>query len=61
MKMKLKKRSHRYDINSPISRHGRKYSKYITCLTIMMLVKFTAHLNNSDAESKKSVAHKKSL
>ena len=61
MKMKLKKRSRRYDINNPTSRHGRKYSKYITCLTMMMLMKFITHLSNSDDESKKSVAYKKSV
>ena len=27
MKMKMKHRSHRYDINKPIPRHGHKYSK----------------------------------
>ena len=28
MKMKMKNRSLRYDINRPRSRHGHKYSKY---------------------------------
>ena len=28
MKMKMKNRSYRYDINGPRSRHGHKYSKY---------------------------------
>ena len=28
MKMKMKNGSHRYDIDTPISRHGQKYSKY---------------------------------
>ena len=28
MKMKMKNRSHRCDINRPRSRHGRKYSKH---------------------------------
>ena len=27
MKIKMKNRSHKYDINSPVSRHGHKYSK----------------------------------
>ena len=26
--MKMKNKSHRYDINRPRSRHGHKYSKY---------------------------------
>ena len=30
MEKKKKKRSHRYDINRPRSRHGHKYSKYNT-------------------------------
>ena len=33
MKMKMKNRSHRYDINRPKSRRGHKYSKYKKCLT----------------------------
>ena len=32
MKMKLRNRSHRYDINRPRSRHGPRYSKYKKCL-----------------------------
>ena len=28
MKMKIKNRSHRFDMNSPRSRHGHKYNKY---------------------------------
>ena len=28
MKIKMKNRSHRYDINTPGSRHGNKYNKY---------------------------------
>ena len=28
MEMKVKNRSHRYDINRPKFRHGHKYSKY---------------------------------
>ena len=35
--MKMRKRSHRYDINKPSSRHGHKYSKYKKCLSITML------------------------
>ena len=38
MKMKMKNRSHIYDINRPRSRHGRKYSKYKNCLVMMMLL-----------------------
>ena len=35
MKMKKKIRSHRYDINRPMSRHGHKYSAYKTCLSMI--------------------------
>ena len=28
MSLKVKNRSHRYDINRPRLRHGRKYTKY---------------------------------
>ena len=38
MKMKIKKRSHRYDINRPRSRHGQKYSKYKKSLSMMVLI-----------------------
>ena len=37
MKMKMKNRLERYDINRPRSRHGHKYSKYKKCLNKMML------------------------
>ena len=40
--MIMKNRSHRYDINSPRSRHQRKYSKYI----IMMPIFIKQHLRN---------------
>ena len=38
MKMKMKSRSHRYDINRPESRHGYRYIKYEKCLPMMMLI-----------------------
>ena len=44
--MKLKNRSHRYDINSHRSRHGQEYSKYKKCLTMVMLVCIKQHLSN---------------
>ena len=37
MEMKMKNKSHRYDINRPRPRYGHKYSKYRKCLSIMML------------------------
>ena len=41
--MKMKNRSHGYDINRPKSSHEHKYSKYIKCLSMMMLKQ---HLSN---------------
>ena len=46
MKMKMKSRSHRYDINRPISRHEHKHSKYNKCLTMMKLICIKQHLSN---------------
>ena len=47
MKMKMKNRSHRSDINRPMSRHGHKYSKYKTCRCMMMLPCIKQHLSNN--------------
>ena len=44
MKMKIKKRSHRSDINRP--RHGHKYSRYKKCLTMMILICVKQHVSN---------------
>ena len=38
MRLEVKKRSHRYDINRPRLRHGHKYTKYKMCLSIMMVI-----------------------
>ena len=38
MKMKMKNRSHRYDINRLRSRDGHKYIKYKKCLSMMMFI-----------------------
>ena len=46
MKMKMKSRSHRYDINRPGSRHGYRYIKYEKCLPMMMLICIIQHLTN---------------
>ena len=43
-KMKLKSKSHRYDLNRPRPRHGHEY-KYKKCLSMMMLICITQHLN----------------
>ena len=46
MKMNMKIRSHRYDLNRPKSKHGHKYSKYKKCLSMMMLICIKQHLSN---------------
>ena len=40
MKMKIKNRLHRYDINRPRSRDGHKYTKYkmYFCMTMLIYV-----------------------
>ena len=46
MKMKKKNRSHRYDINKPRPRHGQKYSKCKTCLSMIMIICIKQQLSN---------------
>ena len=46
MKMKMKNRSHKYDINRPGSRNERKYSNYKKCLPIVMLICIKQQLSN---------------
>ena len=36
MKLKKENRLHRCNINRPRSRHGHKYNKYKTCLSMIM-------------------------
>ena len=59
MNMKMKNRSHRYNINRPVSRHGHKYIKYKKRLSMMMLTcvrqRLSNILSNTEAELKKSV------
>ena len=46
MKMKIKNRSDKYDVNRLRSRNELKYSKYKKYLSMMMLVCTKQHLNN---------------
>ena len=43
MKMTMKNRSHRYDINRPRSKHGHTYSKYRRVFHIIMLICIKGH------------------
>ena len=45
--MKMKKASHRFDINRHKSRHGHKCSKYKKCFSVMMLICIKQHLSNT--------------
>ena len=60
-RMKIKSRSHRYDIIRPRPRHGHKYTKYKICLNIVLVLCIKQHLSNTESEFKKSVAYKKSV
>ena len=46
MRLKMKNRSHRCDINRPRPRHERKYTEYKMCLTIMMATSVKQHPSN---------------
>ena len=46
MKKKMKKISPRWDINKLRSKHGHKYSKYKTSVSMMMLICIKQHLSN---------------
>ena len=46
MKLKMKKRSHRYDIYRSRPRHGHKYTKYKMCLSKMIVICIKQHLKN---------------
>ena len=46
MKMKMKNRSNRYDINRPRSRHGHRYTRYEKCLSMKMVICIKQHLRN---------------
>ena len=46
MRLKMKNKSSRCDINRPRRRHGHKYTKYEICLDIMMTIYIKQHLSN---------------
>ena len=46
MKLKMKNKSQRHHINRPKPRHGAKYTKYKTCLSIMMVICIKQNLSN---------------
>ena len=46
VRLDMKNRSNRYDINRPRLKHDHKYTKYKTCLSIMMVICIKQHLSN---------------
>ena len=46
MRLKMKNRLPRYDINRPTTRHGHKYTKYKMRLSIMMVICIKQHQSN---------------
>ena len=46
MRLNMKNRSQRYDINRSRPRLGHKYTKYKMCLNIMMVTCIKEHLSN---------------
>ena len=46
MRLTMKNRSHRYDINRPRPRHGDKYGKYKMCFSIMIMICIKQNLSN---------------
>ena len=47
MRMKMKYRWHKYDINRHSPRHVHKYTKYKKCLTMMIVIFIKQHLTNN--------------
>ena len=46
IRLKMKNRSHRYDINIPKPRYGHKFTKYKMCLCMMVVTCIKQHLSN---------------
>ena len=47
MRMKMKNRSHIYDINRSRHRHGHRYTEYKMCLSLMMVTYIKQHLSSN--------------
>ena len=45
MRLKMKNRSSRYNINRPRRWYGHRYTKYKVCLNIMMVISIRQHLS----------------
>ena len=45
IRLKMKNRSQRYDINLPRTRHGHKYTKCEMCLSIVIITYIKQHVS----------------
>ena len=67
IRLKMKNRSHRYDINRPMPRPGHKYTKYEMCLSKIMVICIKQHLSNiwssiyEKVKQQKKCSYKKSV
>ena len=46
MRVKMKNRLQRCDINSPRPRHGQKYTKYKLCVIVAIVICIKQYLSN---------------
>ena len=46
MRLKIKNRSQKYDINRPRSRYGHNYTKHKMCHSPMMIIYIKQHLSD---------------
>ena len=46
VRLKMKNRLYRYDINRPRPRHGYRYAIYKKCLSMMIVICIKRHLSN---------------
>ena len=61
MRMKVKNRSHRYDINRTRARCGYEYMKHKMCLSVMMVMCISKTEAKSETEFMKKEKNKKTL
>ena len=55
MRLKMKNRSQRNDLNRPTPRHGQKYTKYKMCPNVVMVVCIKQLLSNIRSSTHKKV------
>ena len=55
IRLKIKNRSQKYDINRRRSRNGHNYTKYKMCLSMMMIICIKQHLSNIGSSVREKV------